>query len=416
MSLDESTTRIVYVSYDRFPSPKGAATHIDAFARSLGKTYENVDLVTVNSEIPQNSETPCLEPYSAPGVAHHPLPVLGGNLIERVLNFRSHLFAWWGERRVPVVHFRSIYEGYPLACLKGKVAEKVVFEVNGLPSIELKYHYPAVAEDRELLAKLYAQEQTALEAADLVLTVSQVNANYLRQRGVTDERLVVIPNGVDLDTFTYQPPRPWEERTVQMLYAGTMSRWQGVFQAIEALALYRRDYPARLTLVGPKRPWQKRDLINWAWELGVYEHVELLEPVSRQALAELHHQADVILAPLTANDRNLVQGCCPLKVLEAMASGTPLIGSDLPVVRELVEFDQEGLLVRPGSAKAIKDAMLRLREDGELGQRLSAQARRRVEGQFTWSKAQRSLIQAYEDVLGVKRPNTLPKTADSAPE
>ena len=116
----------------------------------------------------------------------------------------------------------------------------------------------------------------------------------------------------------------------------------------------------------------------------------------------LHHSADVVVAPLTRNDRNLVQGCCPLKVLEAMACGTPLIASDLPVVRELVS-DNEAILVRAGSGKAIKDGMLRLRANTELGTRLSRAARERVEREFSWSRAQSSLIKAYEEMAAAKQ-------------
>jgi glycosyltransferase involved in cell wall biosynthesis len=185
-----------------------------------------------------------------------------------------------------------------------------------------------------------------------------------------------------------------------MLYGGTFAAWQGVEHAIEALALYRRDHPARMTAVGPAPSRRLRELRELAHGLGVLPHLELLEPVSRVELARLHHAADVVLAPLTRNDRNCEQGCCPIKVLEAMASGTPLVASDLEVVRELATDGVEALLVRPGSGKAIKDGMLRLREDPDLAPRLGRAARARVEREFTWRRAQAELVAAYEERLG----------------
>ncbi|MGX2953608.1 glycosyltransferase [Shewanella sp. JL219SE-S6] len=53
------------------------------------------------------------------------------------------------------------------------------------------------------------------------------------------------------------------------------------------------------------------------------------------------------MAPLTPCRRNMLQGCCPLKVLESMACGTAVIASDLPVIRELVTHEKHGLLVPP---------------------------------------------------------------------
>jgi glycosyltransferase involved in cell wall biosynthesis len=133
----------------------------------------------------------------------------------------------------------------------------------------------------------------------------------------------------------------------------------------------------------------------------VTDHVEILPPTTQPELVRRHHAADVILAPLRPTERNMVQGCCPLKVIEAMASGTPLIASDLPVVRELAQPDHDALLVRPGSAKAIKDALLRLRDQPDLGPQLSAAARNTVAGRLTWQRAQAELVTAYREVLGV---------------
>ena len=420
-----SMTRIVYLSFDRFPSSKGAATHIDAFASALGERFGCVDLLTVPAESMAEIDGPIphfvpnvpqqladsTRHWGAVGVNHFPISADGTNLFERVLSFRQHCWHWWRQRlmqpsvEMPIVHFRSIFEGYPIARHKDQFCRKLVYEVNGLPSIELKYRYPGVADDKELIRKLRYQEDVCLAASDIVLTVSQVNAEHLVSRGLKEDQIRVIPNGVDTDLFAYRAADSNRTREiaagspVKMLYCGTMSSWQGVGIAIDALALYRRDFPATLTLVGLANPRQRRDLMQLAWELGVSDHVMMLDPVPKPELVILHHEADVVVAPLTRNDRNLVQGCCPLKVIEAMSCGTPLVASDLPVVRELAGDDVEALLVRPGSGKAIKDAMLRLRMEPGLGCRLSRSARMRAERDFTWRKAQQSLIQSYEELL-----------------
>ncbi len=126
---------------------------------------------------------------------------------------------------------------------------------------------------------------------------------------------------------------------MRLLYAGTLSSWQGVGIALEALQQLRRDLPARLTIVGHGRPKQLKLLREKAWELGVGDAIEVLAPVSQVELAGLHHSHHAVLAPLAPDDRNLVQGCCPIKVIEAMATGTPLIASDMPVVRALARND-----------------------------------------------------------------------------
>jgi len=347
-------------------------------------------------------------------VVHHELPAVGENVILRALDFRARLSRFWDGPR-PVVQFRSIFEGYPLARNKARVAEALIFEVNGVPSIELKYHYPDVTDDRELCRKLEAQEDACLQAADRVVTPSAVTARYLEDRGVPASKIRVIPNGVDLATFSYAPPRRAAEgEPLRVLYSGTLSAWQGVRLAIEALALVRRDAPATLTLVGPTRGKQRKQIDEWCRDMGVGAHVTLLDPVPQDELARLHHGFDVIVAPLVANDRNVVQGCCPLKVLEAMASGTPLVSTDLPVVRALCEPDEHALLCRPGSAKALKDALLRVLREPDLGGRLSRAARGHIEARFTWEVAARSLLAVYDELGVARRASTSESAADSA--
>jgi glycosyltransferase involved in cell wall biosynthesis len=389
--------------------------HVLAVARALADAIGPVDLVSVAPPRPEpadpgSAEARAAAPPAAPPTAElpgnvraWPLPAPGANLIERVLDFRRQLVAWWQSRarRPAVAHVRSIYEGYPLARAGRAAAQRLVFEVNGLPSIELKYHYSQVADDRELFAKLEAQEQACLDAADLVVTPSRVTAELLAGRGVEASRLRVVPNGVDLERFPSRPPCPFPtDRPLRLLYVGTLTAWQGLPHALEALALYVRDLPAELTVVGPGRPRQLRELEAHCHDLGISGRVRFERPRAQTELAALYREHDVALAPLPPNDRNLVQGCCPLKVLEAMASGIPLVASELPVVTDLT--GEHAVLVRPGSGKALKDGLLRLREEAGLAERLVAAARRRVEESFTWEYSDQRLLAAYAEVLGLR--------------
>lgn len=392
---------IVSVSFDRFPAAKGAATHISAFATALGASFGRVHLLTVSPLLDAPS-------WSAVGVSHVPIDAVGATLFERVVSFQSQLWNWWRQQfgargtRPRFAHIRSIFEGFPIARDKEQFCERLIYEVNAVPSIELKYHYPNVAEDRELLRKLREQERVCLAAADRIIVVSEVTRRHLLARGVAAERIEMIRNGVDLGRFRYHSPRDWmavppsPERPVRLFYSGTMSSWQGVNHALDALALLRRDVPAELTLVGPTRPRQRKTLDELAWRLGVSGALQRLDAVDQSTLAALHAEHDVVLSPLTRCDRNVEQGCCPLKVLEALSSGTPLIASDLEVVRELCRHDEHALLVRPNSGKALKDAVLKLTATPGLAQSLSHAGRKHVEQYFDWQVAQARLCNLYE--------------------
>ncbi|MFH7030874.1 MAG: glycosyltransferase family 4 protein [Heteroscytonema crispum UTEX LB 1556] len=420
--------KIAYISFDTVPAPKGAAIHIVAFSQALATKFGDIQLVTVS---PTAEKVDCYEIY--PQVKQVMLPAVGDNLINRILYFRRFLRAWLQERRFEAIQIRSIYEGYEIALNKKRYCDSLIFEINGLPSIELKYRYPGVVDDRELLHKLHSQEQICLEAADLIVTPSSVTKEYLQSRGIAPDKIRVIPNGVDLDVFTYclgNSKKLWQIEITgsmksaqadfvsvapdfqsqgvepfQMLYFGTLSPWQGVNLAVEALGLINRDFAAKLTVIGQARDYQIKALKQLASKLEVADKLTILEPMSQKKLVQYIHTSDVILAPLTPNDRNLVQGCCPLKILEGMATGIPVIASDLPVVRELGLDRVHFLLVKPGDAKAIKNAVLRL-QDGELATQLAINARKHIEDNYTWKLAGETLIAAYTE-LGIKRSITV---------
>ncbi|MBD2206419.1 glycosyltransferase family 4 protein [Calothrix sp. FACHB-1219] len=391
-----SKSKIAYIAFDTVPAPKGAAIHIQAFSIALATAFEDIHLITVS---PTVTGIDTQEIY--PQVRQTTFPAIGETLIHRVLYFRHSLLNWLQGKRFESIHIRSIYEGYPIARNKQKYCDRLIFEVNGLPSIELKYRYPAVAEDRELLHKLYSQEQICLEAADLIITPSSITSEYLQNRSISVDKIRVIPNGVDLKIFTNDQGQMTNDK-LEIIYFGTLSPWQGVNLAVEALALINREFPANLKVIAQAREYQIKALKQLALKLGVADKLTILEPISQTQLVTHIHTSDVIFAPLMPSDRNLVQGCCPLKILEGMATGIPVIASYLPVVRELGEDGVHFLLVKPGSAKSLKDAVLRWQNEPELGEKLAINARQRIEDNYTWQRAGAALIKAYTE-LGIKR-------------
>jgi glycosyltransferase involved in cell wall biosynthesis len=391
-------SRIAYISFDIVPAPKGAATHIQAFAQALGRRFGAVDLVTVAVG---TAQTQPVERW--PGVCHYELPAVGKSLIDRVLCFQLYLSRWLANRSFDAVQFRSTFEGMPLLRLRGR--SRLIFEVNGLPSIELKYRYPRAADDRELMRKLMLQEAVCLEAADLIVTPSSLTRDYLASaRRVPLKKIEVIPNGVDLELFAAAACNG-RGGTMHLLYFGTLAAWQGVELGVRALAQISGLIDATLTIIGAGSGRQRDALSALAAKLGNFSRVMVLPPAPQNELARHLHNADAILVPLTLSDRNTVQGCCPLKAIEGMASGTPVIATDLPVVRELGCDGEHFLLVRPGSVDHIAETVLRLWSDTQLSERISQQARKHVEANYTWHRAGESLMACYER-LGISRPIT----------
>jgi glycosyltransferase involved in cell wall biosynthesis len=325
-----------------------------------------------------------------PGVMHWELPALGNSLIDRVLHFGGLLKSWLEAREYDVIHFRSNFEGIPI--LRSRKNAALVFEVNGLPSIELKYRYPGSEDDRELMRKLEAQERECVAAAQLIVTPSGVTRDYLvGTQGAMPEKIAVIPNGADVELFYPSRPQPARD-DYRLLYFGTLSSWQGVEVAVRAVAVVAGT---TLRVIGTGTSGRKNTLVRMAAKLGAADRISIEGSVPRGELAEALAGCDAVLAPLLWNDRNVLQGCCPLKVLEGMAAGRPVIASNLRVVRELGDDGEHLLLTEPGSVDSLAAAIRRLRGDAALSARLAANARLLVEQRYTWAHAVDSLTDAY---------------------
>ncbi|HKI55451.1 MAG TPA: glycosyltransferase family 4 protein, partial [Anaerolineales bacterium] len=110
-------------------------------------------------------------------------------------------------------------------------------------------------------------------------------------------------------------------------------------------------------------------------------------------------EADICVAPLGLNDRNVTQGACPIKVLEYMAASRPLVASNMPIVRELVREDVDALLFSPNDPEDLARQVLALLNDLELSKRLAESAAEHVLTKFTWHESQKKLLTVYRKLL-----------------
>src|SRR5260370_27632434 len=252
------------------------------------------------------------------------------------------------------------------------------------------------------MRKIMVKEQGCLAAADLVVTARGVTRQYLSSnRGGAAEKCRVRPMGVD--GGLWRGSRAAGDGVFRLLYFGTLSSWQGGELGIRALAKVRQEWPAAtLTIIGAASSRESGALLGLAAKLELSSSVSVLAPMPQAELAAHVRASSAVLAPLALNDRNLVQGCCPLKILEGMTAGGPVIASDLPVVRELGCDGVHFLLVKPESVDQIAHAALRLAGDRAMAASIAKQARQHVLANYTWDRSGELLMQAYAE-LGINR-------------
>jgi glycosyltransferase involved in cell wall biosynthesis len=384
--------KILYTAFDIVPSPKGASTHILHNIHGLVNADFDVHLITPNDGLLPTNDT--IAGARVTRISQD----ASQNFLERAVHFGRALLAHIAVHPdYDVVHFRNIWDGFHLAQNKKRLGYKTLFEVNGLPSVELKYHYPGL--DSELLSKIKEQEIAALHLSDAIICPSRVTRDYIASLGLDRSLVTVIPNGVSASDFSPTPLPARNGRVPTLLYIGTLADWQGLDVVVKALPKVLERQAVRLQIVGRGRSRQRKILAKQIRKLGIEEHVTVLPAVPHHEIPALIADADICIAPLGLNDRNVTQGACPIKLLEYMAAGRPLLASNMPIVRELIREDVDALLFSPNDPADLARQVVTLLDDFELSQRLAESASERALTKFTWRESQKKLVKVYEKLI-----------------
>ena len=384
--------KVLYTAFDIVPSPKGASTHILHNIHGLVNANFDVHLITPNDGL-----LPTVDTIAGARVTRVSQD-LTQNFLARAVHFGGAVAAHVAlHPDYDVVHYRNVWDGFHPARQRKRHDYKTLFEVNGLPSIELKYHYPGLGS--ALLAKIKEQEIATLHLSDAIICPSRVTRDYIASLGLDRGRVTVIPNGVSPSDFSPTPLPVRDGRVPMLLYIGTLADWQGLDVVVKALPRILEKRPVQLKIIGRGRSRQRKMLAKQIRKLGVEEHVIVQPAVPHHDIPALIAEADICVAPLGLNDRNVTQGACPIKVLEYMAAARPLLASNMPIVRELVREDVDALLFSPNDPDDLARQAVTLLDDFELSQRLAQSASERALTKFIWHESQKKLLKVYQSLL-----------------
>jgi glycosyltransferase involved in cell wall biosynthesis len=136
----------------------------------------------------------------------------------------------------------------------------------------------------------------------------------------------------------------------------------------------------------------------FALELNCGSRVTFSGLIPPPQVAAILTQADVLVLPNRASAISN-EFTSPLKLFEYMASGRPIVSSDLPSLREVLRDGENALLVQPGNPQALVAAIARIKDDAALGARLAERAREDVR-EFTWSRRAERLDALFAAVTG----------------
>ncbi len=383
-------------------SARGSAVHVRCLLGALARAGHRVDLLVRRNEgpeplpegvevlVPQEEPAGCGEPEAiATGVRG------GGSALPREIETLRY-----NDRMARMVT-PMVVQMPPDALIErlslfGTAGLEIAHRL-GVPFL-LEVNAPLVEETRRwrrigLDEHATGVESRLLREADAVLAVSEPLLAWAVGRGAAVDRVHLLENGVDQVLFSPQgtaaPLRQERGIGARFLvgFAGSLKPWHGVDVLIEAVAsMARRGREAHLLAVG-EGP-QEKALRARAAELGIGERIHWLGARRHAEVPALLRSCDVLAAPYPALQSFYFS---PLKVLEYLALGRPVVASAIGPIPDWIRDGQDGLLTPPGDPAALAEALERIQEKRALAARLAAAAPSRV-AHRTWRHVAERLI------------------------
>lgn len=202
----------------------------------------------------------------------------------------------------------------------------------------------------------------------------------------------VVPNIVDTQRF--RPTEAGPQDAPVILVARNLEPIYDNASAIRALALVRARFPAARLVIAGSGP-EAASLRQLATTLGLEASVTFSGRVDAADMPDLYRSACVALNPSRVDNM-------PNSVLEALASGVPVVSTRVGGVPYIVEHEKTALLVEPGAPGQMADAIMRILAEPELAQRLRRHGLAAVQD-YTWQKIKPKLFKVYENAIGTGR-------------
>lgn len=236
-----------------------------------------------------------------------------------------------------------------------------------------------------------------IERLDGRIAVSEASRSY--NNTYFPGNYVVIPNGIDVDAFNNADAPPfarYRDGRPTVLFLGRLESRKGFKYLLRAWPWVRQVVPdARLLVVGAYNKRHKRPYVLYARRQGI-RGVRFVGPTSERDKPRYYHTADLFCAP------NAGFESFGIILLEGMAAGIPVVASDIPGFRTVLDDGVQGLLVRPRHPQALASAIIDLLCDPERRTQMG-QAGRAKAANYDWSRVARQVLDFYERVVATRR-------------
>lgn len=298
-----------------------------------------------------------------------------------------------------VIHVHFPLGNSVLATIDRKIRKKMIYTAHvGEEGKRFK-----LTSDMPLILRLLSPDLYLMKRVRMNVVLNKPLKDKLVEKGISEEKIEVIPNGIsvrdfgnfDRDTIERIRKKYGIDKSVTIMFAGSITPRKGVDHLVRAGERIIRDNKDVLFLLvgSPKynEDFAKR-LMGYVKNKNLDENIKFTGFVPYEDLKVLYSACDVFVLPSFGEGD-------PIALKEALASGKPLIGSNVGGIPMQIRDGWNGFLVEPGNERQLAEKIMYLIENEEERKRMGRNSRRLAEDEFDWSKIAEKYIKAYEKLM-----------------
>lgn len=282
----------------------------------------------------------------------------------------SHIIAEYCATN-SITHIHAHFASFPT---------DIAMKVSNMTNIP--FSFSAHAQDIYVNSKRLKEK---IKAASFVITCTKYNKKYLESivsKCGYKKNIYHAYHGIDIDIWRYKSKRFAEDKIIQVLTVARLVEKKGLVYLIEAISILKnRRYDIVCQIVGEGVLQQKLgEKIKY---FGCNDIVRIVPFVTPTVLERYYHNCDVFVLPCIIADNNDRDGL-PNVLIEAMATGTPVIATGISAIPEIIEHEITGLVVKEKDPAGIANAIERISNDKKLYESIILNGRKKVESNFNF--------------------------------
>jgi glycosyltransferase involved in cell wall biosynthesis len=317
-------------------------------------------------------------------------------------------------KKAPVID-SDVYEahavsgyGFPKALEKRGIKKPFIHTIHGVLADEYEQNKKNGYESlrnriaNNFMHRLAKLEEKTAHNSTLIVTISNYSLEKIQKHYAIDPgKIRIVPNGVDTEKFkpneNIQAVRKQFElgNEPTVLFVGSLIQRKGLHFLVEAAKKIVKEQPDTKFLIVGEGPIKKQLTVSIE-SSSLLDSFKFLGNVKDDLLPSIYNCADVFVLPSVQEGQGIV-------LLEAQASGKPVVAFDVGGVDETVRNNETGLLVERGNSDALEEGLMKLLSDKPLREKIGAKGREFVTENFTWNICAQKMLKVYRDALNQLR-------------